>query len=190
MNLQEAPLEERDTLPREEDLEQDRQRDYKQHGPHESQEGACRNTAHRHERYERRGDEEESCHRVYEEQPDDKHGCGQELGPGVERVHWGGHGIKLAEAPGRHLRSPAGLSMRRASLESARGFPSLVSTLLPGRLLLRSPVPGQDLRRTPRPQSPWRLPCLRVARTPCRQLRRPRPGRGRRGRWRGLIRAG
>src|SRR5215204_3456933 len=140
MNLQEAPLEERGTLPREEDLEQDSQRDYKQHGPQESQEGACRNTAHRHERYEPRGDEEESHRRVYEEQPDDEHGCGQELGPRVERVHWRGHGIKLAEAAGRHLRSLAGLSVRRASPESARGLLSLVSTLA-GRPPVRSPGP-------------------------------------------------
>src|SRR5215203_2299291 len=40
------------------------------------------------------------------------------------------------------------------------------------------------------PQSRGRLPYLHVARTPCRRLRRPRPGRERRGRRRLLIRAG
>src|SRR5215208_3351680 len=181
MNLKEAPLEERYTLPREEDLEQERQRNDKQHGPQESQKGACRDTAHRHERYERCGDEEEPHRRIYEEQPDDEHGCGQELGPRVERVHWRGYRIELAEAPGRHLRSLAGLSARRASPGSVRGLLSLVSTLLAGRPPLRSPGPVWDLRRTPRREFRRRLPCLRVTRTPCRRLRRPRPGRRGRG---------
>src|SRR3954468_23238512 len=118
MNLQKSPLEDGGPLPREKDLEHDREHHDEKHGPEEAQEIAHWDTAPGHEHHERRRDEQEADGRVYEEQPGDEHGGGHYLGPRVEVVHRRGDGIKLPEA--RHLIPPTGISARQASPRSAR----------------------------------------------------------------------
>src|ERR671916_530167 len=149
MNLQESPLEDRYPLPREEDLENDREHNDKEHGPQEAQEIPRRYAARGHERHERRRDEREAHDRVDEEQPGDERGGGHYLGPRVEGVHRRGDGIELPEA--RHLRPPAGPSGRRPSHRSARAPRYWASTPGAGRRPVPSPALAPARRRTPPP---------------------------------------